>query len=108
VGNFPCLNCKTEVSQEKAKVFAGVFVCPDCYTKAERLYNKCEGELKQLLLVLKEAIRVALVKGALQYNPASPLDEVPKDELLEMIVKLTEKKDASSSEQPQVSGPPRR
>ena len=93
---IPCMNCRKEVEQQDGKVFAEVFVCPTCYELAGRLYDRCEGELNRLLLMLREAIRIALVEGKLQYGPALPLDEVPKAELLKMIVELTEKKNAAS------------
>lgn len=85
-----CMNCGKAVSEKSSKIFAEVFVCADCYQLADRLYRKCEGELKRLLLLLKEAVRVALVEGKLKYGQASDA-EVPKEELLKMIVQLSEK-----------------
>lgn len=94
-GGISCMNCGQPVSEQDGKVFAEVFVCPVCYEMAERLYGKCEGELRRLLLLLREAVRVALVEGKLKYGPAQPLDDVPKEDLLRMIVSMTEKKNAA-------------
>lgn len=93
------MNCRTPVQEKNGKVFAEVFVCPTCYTMAEHLHTRCEGELKRLLLLLRESIRVALVEGKLHYGPARPLEEVPKAELLKMIVELTEKKNGPAPRQ---------
>lgn len=104
MNELSCMNCKKQVLQQDAKIFASVYVCSSCYDKAERIYAKCEAELRRLLLMLREAIRIALVEGRLQFAEGKPLEEVPKAELLKMIVELSGKKekiDAASS------GPPR-
>lgn len=92
---LPCMNCQQQVAEKDGKVFAGAFVCPACHEMAERLYSRCDGELRRLLLLLREAIRIAIVEGRLQYGPATPLEDVPKEELLKMIAELTEKKNAA-------------
>lgn len=94
-----CMNCRCKVEQEDARVFAEVFVCSSCYQMAERLFTRCEGELKKLLLLLRESIRIALVEGKLQYGQSASLEEVPKAELLKMIVEMTEKKNEAASRQ---------
>jgi len=93
---IPCKNCDKLVSESDGKIFAEVFVCPTCYAMAEQLYNKCAGELRRMLTVLREAIRISLVKGELQYGPAQPLEDMTKEELLTTIGKLTEKKNGSA------------
>ena len=60
------------------------------------MYDRCEGELNRLLLLLREAIRIALVEGKMQFGPALPMDEIPKADLLKMIAELTEKKNVTS------------
>jgi len=97
---MPCMNCHLPTTEEDAKVFAEVYVCSACHTIAERLFFKCEGELKRMLLVLKEAIRIALVEGKLQYGPERPLEDIPKGELLKMIVQLSEKKNEPGPSRP--------
>jgi hypothetical protein len=94
------MNCRKPVDEKNARVFAEVYVCPDCYTLAEHLFDKCSAELKRMLLLLKEAIRVALVEGKLQYGPERPLDDIPKAELLKMIVQLSEKKNEPGTPRP--------
>lgn len=95
--SLPCLNCQTPVESEKAKTFAGVFVCPTCYEVAARLEQRGTKELKALLTVQRDAIRIALIERRLVLGPADPLREVSKREVLEQIVKLTEAADASKA-----------
>lgn len=64
---LPCVNCHKDVAPEQAKMFAEVLVCPDCYIVAERLFERGNKELRMMLTVLKEMIRLALVKGELQF-----------------------------------------
>lgn len=89
---IPCMNCKRQVTEDQGRVFAEVFVCADCHKMAESLYNRCDGELRRLLLMLRESIRIALVEGKLQLGPALTNEDIPKAELLNMISELTEKK----------------
>ena len=91
VNNLTCMNCQTVVRQADARVFAEVYVCPTCYAVAEQMYKRLEVELRRMLLMSKEAIRVALVQGKL-HLPAGGLEEVSKEEVLKMIVQLSEKK----------------
>jgi hypothetical protein len=88
-----CLNCPRTVPTNEAKVFAGVFVCPTCHDTAERLYRRSEGELRMLLLMLKESIRIALVEGRLHVGERS-VEEVSKTDLLRMMVRLEEQRTA--------------
>lgn len=94
-----CMNCQNRVPQEDAKLFAGVFVCPTCHMFAERLYRRSELELKQLLSVLQDAIRVAIIEGRLTPMEGGPLDEIPKQELLRNVMMLQEKRDAAKRRQ---------
>lgn len=90
---IPCMNCRKTVSEEDGRVFAEVFVCPGCFLIAERLYQRLELELRRLLAMSKEAIRIALVEG--KVSPSSGEKEVlSKEELLKMIVQMSEKKHA--------------
>jgi len=61
-----CINCKKPVEQEEAKLFAEVFICPDCYRVAELIYTRGKAELEQYLTLLKEMIRTSLISGTLQ------------------------------------------
>lgn len=91
-----CLNCGKPVPPEKAKIFAQVFVCPECHVMATSFYQRCERELKQLLTLTHESIREALVKGA--FHPVyQEREEIPKAELLRHIIRISEEQDASKS-----------
>lgn len=92
---LPCLNCQTPVEPKDAKIFAEVFVCPQCFSVAERLEQRAAEELKALLLILREAIRVALIERRLILGPAEPLRDLTKKEVLEQIITLAEKADAN-------------
>lgn len=92
MSGLPCMNCNKPTSDEDGKLFAEVFVCSTCYTTAERLYQRLEGELRRLLLLSKETIRVALIEGKLHAETASE-QEIPKEDLLRMIVQFSERKE---------------
>lgn len=85
-----CVNCGADVHPDEAKFYAQIFVCPKCYSIAERLYTRGEEELKMLLLILHEAIRMSIVQGQLQFSPQQ-LDEMKREDLLEHLQKLAGK-----------------
>lgn len=87
---LPCLNCKTSVEHDKAKVFQGVFVCEQCFEIATRSYARLERELKMMLTLAGETIRLALIEGRLHLG-AHDAKEVPKSELLRSVADLAEK-----------------
>jgi len=82
-----CVNCSADVGTDEAKFYAQIFVCPKCYSIAERLYQRGEEELKMLLLVLHEAIRTSIVQGQLQFNPQQ-VDDMKREDLLEHLQHL--------------------
>jgi hypothetical protein len=82
------LNCKKPVDPDSVKFFAQAFVCPVCYECAEHFVLKLEKELRHLLVIAKEAVRLALIEGRFHFN--SPGEGVSKKELLEEIVRLEE------------------
>ena len=88
---LPCLNCQADVPGESALFFAGVFVCGDCHAIATRLLERGEQELRRMLTMQQEAIRIALINGQLRLGPAEVLEEIPKADLLKAIVDLVEK-----------------
>lgn len=95
---LPCLNCKAPVDPPKAKVFAGVFVCPTCYEVAERLEQRGTAELKALLTLQREAIRIALVEGRLHLSLADVSREPTKREVLQEVLRLAEQADKKKAE----------
>lgn len=96
MSGLPCMNCHQPTTEADGKVFAEVFVCTTCHTMATRLYQRLEIELKKLLAISKESIRLSLVQGKLHYGTAEE-EEPSKQELLKMIVQFSEKKDAERS-----------
>lgn len=90
---LPCQNCHKDVAPEDAKIYAAVFVCPDCNTIAMRFEERIMKELKNLQLIARESIRIALVKGELILGKANPLQDLSKKEVLESIIKMSEAKD---------------
>jgi hypothetical protein len=93
VAELECLNCKTGVGPNEGKIFAQVFVCPRCFEMAERLHERSLHELAMLQTVLREAIRVALVQGRLQFA-TGPDQEVSKTEVLRAVMQLVEERGA--------------
>lgn len=91
-----CLNCNQEVPADQGKIFAEVFVCGACFSMATRLYERSMHELKMLQTMLREAIRLALLEGRLNFS-AGPDQEVPKRDVLRAIVELAEERDANRS-----------
>jgi hypothetical protein len=70
-----------------------VFVCPTCYSIAEKLYRDCEQGIKQSLVLLKDAIRHQLATRSL-HLPEAP--EVPSHtEVMRRIVWLQEAYDVA-------------
>ncbi len=86
---LPCLNCHAETDQEHAKFFAGVFLCGTCHDLAVHFHEKLERELKFLLTVSKESIRVALVQGKF-ILPEALQREPSKRAVLEEILRMEE------------------
>jgi len=84
-----CLNCGKGVRPGEAKLFAEVFLCPACYTQAEHFWLRLDRELRSLLVLAKDAIRVALLQGKFSF-PESGNKEVSKREVLEAILTMEE------------------
>jgi len=88
---LPCMNCKTPVKHDAAKLFQGVFVCGGCHEIATRAFTRLERELKMMLTLASETIRLALIEGRLQLGPAESGD-IPKSELMRSLIELAEKR----------------
>lgn len=82
-----CMNCHKSILGGQSKLFAQVFVCSDCYAIAENFYERSEKELKYLLTIIKESLRVALIHGRLKLASGG-VNNISKKELLEEILKL--------------------
>ena len=86
---IPCLNCKAEVSEGAGKLFAEVFVCPGCFLIASRLYERADKDLKQVLVMMKESIRIGLLQGQLQFSEEE-LQTLSKPDLLRQMAIFSE------------------
>lgn len=71
-------------------MFAQVYICDSCFTIATRMEQQIDSQLRRMQVFLRESIRVALVEGKLNLATASGVEEVPKADVLRMIVKLSE------------------
>lgn len=87
--DLACMNCRKPVPTGEVKFFAEVFLCGVCNTQAVHLHERLERELKHLLVMSKEAIRISLVKGEFSF-PEGPGSEVSKREVLEQVMLLEE------------------
>jgi hypothetical protein len=91
---LPCVNCRQKVGQVNAKFFDGVFLCPSCHGVALRVEERLTSELKMLLVMLREAIRVAACDGKLHLSDTGIAPEASKKDVLEAVLQLTERKEA--------------
>jgi hypothetical protein len=107
---MPCMNCHRPVDPAVAKFFGGsndlpsrpggqasVFVCPECFDLVELFRNRARADLLDLLAMLEEALKQALVRGELRLGSNPPLRDLSKKEVLEQILTLKEKLDARRS-----------
>lgn len=85
-----CLNCKKPVHPDEARIFQAVFCCPQCHEIAVRAYGRLEKELRHLLTLAGDSIRVALIRGELQLSGPEAKD-IPKSELLRKVIEIAER-----------------
>jgi len=97
--NLPCLNCKADVAPGAGKFFAEVFLCESCHTMAQHFHERLERELKYLLVIARESIRISLVEGKFSF-PEGPAGEPSKRQVLEEILKMEEHRAKEKSCQP--------
>lgn len=86
---LPCVNCKEPVGSDEAKFFAQTFICPRCFDIAERLHVKGEQELRMMLVMLKECIRLAIIKGELQF-PVQNTEDMPRKDLFTELARMAQ------------------
>jgi hypothetical protein len=88
-----CMNCKKPVEQGTEKFFGQVFICVDCNEMATHFFRRMENELKQLLTMAHENIRVALISG--KFNlPERDSKELSKKEVLEEVLRMESAREA--------------
>ena len=87
---LPCMNCQQSVPTEDLKIFAECPLCPTCYNVALRIHQQGELELKQILTLLKELIRTAIVQRrlALPPPPKKVDGQVVQPRAIDEIVKM--------------------
>lgn len=90
--SLPCMNCKSPVPEHEARFFGQVFICQTCHTVAESFYNRLERELKQLLIMAHESIRVALVQSKFSLAEHTP-QTVSKKDILEAALRMESERD---------------
>lgn len=83
------MNCCREVLPGDGKIFAEVFVCPDCYVVAERLYQRAHQVLKLVLVMMKDTIRLSLLQRRLSFK-SSAIETMTKSQLLGALSKLVD------------------
>ena len=86
---LPCVNCKEPVGTDDAKFFAQTFVCSRCFAIAERTYVQGERQLRMMLVMLKECIRLAIIKGELQF-PEKNTEDMPRKDLFAELSRLAQ------------------
>ena len=99
-----CTNCGRDVEPAEAKFFgapgngqqapnAAVFVCPDCYMLAELFEHRALEQLKALMMLSRECIRLALIERRLKLGPLPPQRDLSKREVFEALLQMLQKKD---------------
>lgn len=99
-----CTNCSREVEPNEAKFFGApgngqrapntaVFVCAECYALAELFEQRATEQLKSLLMLSKECIRLALMEKRLKLGPLPPQRDLTKREVFESLLQMLEKRD---------------
>jgi predicted RNA-binding Zn-ribbon protein involved in translation (DUF1610 family) len=83
-----CTNCGRDVDPEQAKLFASVFVCPECNEIANRMLEVGEQELRRALRLLKQTIQASILTKSLKFR--SPEEVVSsRSEVLQHLAILT-------------------
>lgn len=91
------MNCRAPVEESGGKLFKGVWTCATCHGYAERAYQRLQKELKYLLTVSGEAIRIALIEGRM-HPPTEPAQEVSKADLLRTIMQVADHREKCAAE----------
>lgn len=94
--NLPCMNCKKPVVQADAKLFAQVFVCPDCHMQAVHFWERLDRELRYLQTMAQESIRLALIEGKFSF-PEGAAADVSKQEVLQAILGMHTAREAKEA-----------
>jgi len=91
------MNCKAPVLNGAGKFFAEVFLCDTCHVQAEHFWERTVRELKHLLTISKEAIRLSLISGKFVF-PEGQQGDLSKREVLEEVLKMEEAREQRAKE----------
>lgn len=74
-----CTNCKA--SLEKQFLFQGLVICEKCNTIVTHLVHRAENEMKMMFLTYTDMLRVAIVKGELNFPVLPAETRMPRREM---------------------------
>ena len=71
-----CMNCHVRITSLAAKLWQAVLVCDNCHALATSSCARIEMDLKRLLVLAQDRVRVALVEGKLHptHDPQAQRD----------------------------------
>jgi len=90
-----CLNCGTTLPASSFKMCFDVMVCEHCHGVAQIIYDRGRSELRTMLTLMRESIRLALIEGRLTLP--EPAAKPSKREILRTILQLVETRDERTS-----------
>lgn len=98
-----CTNCKAPLPQQF--VFQGVVICERCHKIVSHLVQRSRKELEMLFLTYTDMLRVALVKGEMNFPVLPKSKRMPGNEMQramhEMALKIGEEHEG---DRPEVEG----
>jgi hypothetical protein len=74
-----CTNCKE--GMPKQYVFQGVVICEKCFTIVSRCVERAKKEMEMLFLTYTDMLRVALVKGEMNFPVLPKGTRMPRSEM---------------------------
>jgi hypothetical protein len=80
-----CTNCKKELLSGQAAVFHDVIICLDCHKMATTIMERAKAQVKMMLLVYADILRVALIKGTLQF-PELPVEQLTIPDIMKGVI----------------------
>jgi hypothetical protein len=89
------MNCKAPVPGGKGHFFAEVFICETCNTQAVHFWHRSEQELRNLLTITKESIRLSLISGKFVF-PEGQQGDLSKREVLEEVLRMEEAREQNA------------
>lgn len=67
-----------------------VFICSNCKLVAERIFERAQQDVKHLLVMMKESIRLGLIEGRLQFRDPEQVEEVSRPDLINKLAELAD------------------